>query len=453
MSTLLINYVKLIFSLLFLVSTVSVNSQNTLDHYVEQGLKNNIVLKQKNISLDKAMYSLKTAQSLFYPNVGFKADYQYGDGGRNISIPVGDLLNPVYTTLNQLTQTQAFPQVSNSETNFLPKNYYDFKIRTSMPIYNRELVYNKQIANQQLILQQNEIEIYKSELCKNIKLAYFNYLSASKTIAIYESTMLLATEAKRVNESLLKNGKSLKAYVLRSESEIQNLIAKKTQAVEQANNAKLYFNFLLNTSISQNIDTTGNELLNTSLIEQYLISDPEISNRTELKSLEFAEKINATVIKMNKSWRLPSLNAYLDLGSQASDWKFNSKTKYYLFGLQLDMPIYTARKNDYKIRQAELDLDITSLSKDLTTKQIELAANIAKNNLSSVYENYKASLKQLEAAISYNGLIEKGFKEGVNSFLETIDARNQLSSASILVTVNKYQLLGAVANYEREILK
>ncbi len=453
MSTLLINYVKLIFTLMFLVLAVSVRSQNTLDHYVEQGLKNNIVIKQKNISLEKAMYSLKTAQSLFYPNVGFKADYQYGDGGRNIAIPVGDLLNPVYTTLNQLTQTQAFPQVSNSETNFLPKNYYDIKIRTSMPIYNKELVYNKQIANQQLILQQNEVEIYKSELSKNIKLAYYNYLSASRTIAIYESTMLLATEAKRVNESLLKNGKSLKAYVLRSESEIQNLIAKKTQAVEQANNARLYFNFLLNSTLSQNIDTTSIELLNTSLIEQYLISEPEISNRTELKSLELAEKINATVIKMNKSWRLPSLNAYLDLGSQASDWKFSSKTKYFLFGLQLDMPIYTARKNDYKIRQSELDLDNTSLTKDLTTKQIELAANIAKNNLRAEYENYKASLKQLEAAVSYNSLIEKGFKEGVNSFIETIDARNQLSSASILVTVNKYQLLGAIATYEREIIK
>jgi outer membrane protein len=38
----------------------------------------------------------------------------------------------------------------------------------------------------------------------------------------------------------------------------------------------------------------------------------------------------------------------------------------------------------------------------------------------------------------------------VNTFIESIDARNQLTSAQLLVTINQFKLLIAEANLERE---
>jgi outer membrane protein TolC len=67
------------------------------------------------------------------------------------------------------------------------------------------------------------------------------------------------------------------------------------------------------------------------------------------------------------------------------------------------------------------------------------------------YRNYAASIKQLDAATAYNKLIETGYREGINTFIETIDARNQLTTASLQLVINKYQLLAALATYEREI--
>jgi outer membrane protein TolC len=59
---------------------------------------------------------------------------------------------------------------------------------------------------------------------------------------------------------------------------------------------------------------------------------------------------------MNKAYWVPKLNGFLDLGSQASDWKFNNKSKYYFFGFQLDFPLFSAGKNRNRIKHAELDL-------------------------------------------------------------------------------------------------
>jgi len=437
--------------LCFLGISIIVNAQGSLDKYIETGLKNNLVLQQKNISLENALYALKTANSLFFPSIDLKGDYQSGDGGRSISFPVGDMLNPVYRTLNQLTGSNSFPSISNVETNFFPQNFYDLKVRTSLPIINSDLMYNRTIRKQQIALQEYDVEIYKSELTRNIQVAYYNYLSAAKSIAIYDGALSLAREAKRMNQSLLDNGKSLKAYVLRSESEIQGLEAKRTSSIQQMKNAQMYFNFLLNANLDEAIDTANVVSIDQNLVDQYLLNEASIKNRTELKALDQSTSICKNVLKMNKAFWIPKLNGFLDLGSQACDWKFNNKSNYYFFGIQLNIPLYSAGANRIRIKQSELDLKNQLIDNTYNQNQIQLSADMARNGLMASFKNYTASNKQLEAALAYNKLIEKGYKEGINTFIETIDARNQLTVATLQLVIDKYQLLAALDTYEREI--
>jgi outer membrane protein TolC len=433
--------------------SIAVNAQGSLEKYIETGLKNNLVLQMKNISLENALNALKTANSLFFPSVDFKGDYQSGDGGRSISFPVGDMLNPVYRTLNQLTSGNEFHDISNVETNFFPQNFYDLKVRTSLPIINSDLIYNRTIRKQQITMQEYDVEIYKRELTRNIQVAYYNYLSAAKSIAIYDGVLSLAQEARRINQSLLDNGKSLKAYVLRSESEIQSLEAKRTSALQQMKNARMYFNFILNSNPDEAIDTAYVVSIDQNIVDQYLLNEASIINRTELKALDQSVSVCQIVLKMDKAYWVPKLNGFLDLGSQASDWKFNNKSKYYFIGFQLDFPLFSAGKNRIRIKQSELALKNQLINNTYTRNQIQLSADMARNSLMASYRNYAAGIKQLDAATAYNKLIEKGYKEGINTFIETIDARNQLTTASLQLVIDKYELLAALATYEREINK
>src|SRR5215813_3968392 len=109
---------------LLFISQAIFSQRTALDNYIYSAFKNNIVLQQKNISLEKAEYALEIAKGFYYPTVAFQAGYQTAGGGRDINLPIGDLLNNVYTTLNQLTQTKDFPQVQNQHINFLPENFY-----------------------------------------------------------------------------------------------------------------------------------------------------------------------------------------------------------------------------------------------------------------------------------------------------------------------------------------
>ncbi|WP_431211907.1 hypothetical protein ACQ86N_39985 [Puia sp. P3] len=81
-----------------------------LDQYIRLGLDSNLALHQRNFDLQRSRLDLKRARSLFYPQAGLSSQYTLANGGRTIDIPIGDLLNGAYSTLNQLTNSKKFPR-------------------------------------------------------------------------------------------------------------------------------------------------------------------------------------------------------------------------------------------------------------------------------------------------------------------------------------------------------
>ena len=439
------------FLALWLVFSIALKAQEketALDGLVRYGLENNLVLKQKNITLEQALLALKMANGMFSPSITLLGNFTNGTGGRSISFPVGDLLNPVYSTLNQLTASQNFPTIENVNTNFFPRDFYDVRARTSMPLFNTDLVFNRRIKEGQVRLQEMEVKIYQRELIKNIKIAYFNYLSARESLAIYESAMERAHEGKRVNESLLANGKGLPAYILRSESEIETIKGQLVEAERNSENAKMFLNFLLNREASTEIETSFTPDL--SNIVSLLAHEVGAQQREELIQLQHALDINQQVVKMNKLFWSPRLSGFIDLGAQAENLEYNRNDRYQLTGLQLEMPLFAGFNNKQKINQSELQIKNSELNLQMVRQQLHMVANVSLNALISSYQNYQTAIRQVEAARSYQRLIEKGYKEGVNTFLEAVDARNQLTSAELLLRLNLYKVLIAEASLERE---
>ena len=435
---------RLIFPLI-LLSTV-LNAQTILDNYIHEGLKSNLVLQQKNLSWQQAQQSLQIARSYFLPSVNLLADYTSGEGGRSIALPIGDLLNPVYASLNQITQSDAFTQVENVNQNFFPKNFYDARIRATLPLINTDLYLNRTIQGQQVMLKQYELDAYKRQLVFDIKSAYFLHLGAVSAVRIYESALVLVNKNVEINESLLRNGKSLPANYLRSKSEAERVKAELNSAQNRAANAKKYFNFLLNRNLDTEVDINYS-LLDASLLDTTSIS---IEGREELQMIKTARAINESALRLNKLTRVPKVNAFLDLGSQASGWKVNENSKYYLVGVQLSMPLFQGFRNNHSIRQSGLEIQKTQLNLINTTEQLNLAAEVAKNDLQTTTQNYFASREQLKSAQSYFNLVEKGYQQGVNTLIEFLDARNQLTSTQLQQNLRLFEMLTASAKLERE---
>lgn len=433
-------------TLILLVINIGISgyAQTRLDAYIQIGLKNNEVIKQQNFDINKSIYALQEARALFYPTVSLNANYTRADGGRTIDIPIGDLLNPVYSSLNQITNSNAFPTLQNQSVLLNPDNFYDAKIHTTMPLLNFEIIYNKRIRAQQSSLQKIELEIYQRELVKEIKIAYYKYLQSLEGVKIYEQALTLVKENQRVNQALFKNDKINYTAVLRSDNEVLRIESNLETAKQTSNNAKAYFNFLINRKLDTEIEADAqNENLPGLMLEE------NTKNREELKKLDLVQELNGNVSKLTKSYWFPKLSGFADVGFQDFDFEVNKQSRYYLAGLSLEWNIFSGNKNKYRLGQVEEDSKKIASQKDNAKQQLLLQYEVAQNNLKSALKQFDAEKDQKEAAKKYNEDITKLYKEGQAIYIELLDAQNQWVNAQLNTNVSLYNSWIAFAELER----
>lgn len=420
--------------------------QHTLDNYIRVAFDSNLGLKQQQIGLDKALFALKEARSYYLPDIGLNATYTRANGGRTIDLPIGDLFNPVYSTLNKLTASAAFPQVENQTILLNPDNFYDAKLHTTLPLINMEISYNKRIRKEAITAQQAAINVYKRELVKDVKSAYYRYYQATRAVVVYESGLQLVRENVRVNESLLRNGARNATAVTRARAEKEKAEAALHQQENEVKNAKAYFNFLLNRDLESviDIDTIALVAGDTEAGEKNGIQD-----REELQQLKTAERMYDLNTGMQRSNSIPRLNAFLDLGSQAFNFNVNNKSLYYFGGLSLEWDLFAGNRNHYKVKQAELDLQQAQIRYSEAENNFRLQEQLAANKLNTSLVNYKSVVAQVALAERYYNDQFKVYKEGQLLYIELVDARNQWTDAQLQLAMATAQIQIARAELER----
>jgi outer membrane protein TolC len=406
-------------------------------------------LKQQNFQLQKAVFALNEAKTLFKPNINFNTTLSTAQGGRTIDIATGDLVNPVYSTLNQLTQSNRFPQIQNVSEQLIPKDFYDLRVKTTMPLLNAELKYNQAIKQEQITMQQAEIQVYKRELVKDIKLAYINYLKATEAIKVYENALKLLREAERVNESLIKNGSANPTVLVRTRNEIAKINAELDAAKGSQKNAAAYFNFLLNKDFTEKItqDSLGREGLKTELAE---------GHREELDKIKTGIDINRQILGLNQSYKKWKIGASLDLGSQgrfaqiaSADKNFFVPNAFVLLGISFDIPIYSFGRNQLKVKQSEMDIASLDAQLQQIRNQLDLQTEIAKNSLNASKEIYESKASQVNTAERYYRDMMRRYKEGNLNFIELLDAQTQITTAQLQQSISLYDVWTKWVELER----
>lgn len=427
---------------------IAAHAQSPLDTYIAQGLANNVVLQQKHIALDRAMQDLKEAKSLFLPSLNLNASYISGEGGRYFDFPVGDLVNPVYSTLNQFIGQERFPQIENVQAYLNPKNYYDAHVRASMPLLNTDIIHNQRIQQQAVQLQEFEVDIYQRELVKDIKVAYYNVLMAAQAVRSYTSAMQLLERNVEITRSLQRHGSGVPAQVLRAQAEHEHISAQLAQATNQLTNARRYFNFLLNVDLDAPVDERFD--VRAALADTTTAVAADIGRREELQALRTAVGLRDSQTKLTSNYWVPKLSTFVDLGYQGLDWSTDQYADYYLFGVQLDVPLFNGGRNRYKHHRAQFDRDLAELTERNSTQQLLLGATQAQTDLATAQAVLRSANARNTSAISYFNLIEKGFNEGVNTQIEYLDARNQLTGAEVQLAVACATVLQKLAELERQ---
>lgn len=437
--------------ILLLIPTVA-PAQSVLQSYIDEGLKSNLQLKQEQLNYEKSVENLNVARSLFLPQVALNANYTLAHGGRKIDLPLGDLMNPVYATLNRLTDSNQFPQLANQSINFLPNNFHDTKVRVIQPIFNPEIYFNFKAQKELISVQQAQKNAYGNELKYSITAAYYQYLQTEETLKVLTETRDFLTELLKVNQKLVANQKATKDVVLSAEYEINKIDQQLAEAAKNHEVSKSYFNFLLNRDLGSDIiiDSTLISQENDENLDQ--LTETALSQRQEIKQLQSGLLASQQVVELNRnSAILPKLTVVGDIGYQGFEYKFNNSQQYALVQFSLSWDLFRGGEKRAKTQQARIDYQVVENKMEQLRRQIELQVIQSHYECQASEQAWTTAQSGVRSAEKNFQIVRSKYNEGQAIMLEYLDAQNKWTTARLTQSIRLFDLLRAEAQLQKTI--
>ncbi|MCP4152348.1 MAG: TolC family protein [bacterium] len=419
-----------------------------LERYIATGLENNLALKQRQFFLKESLQALKEAKGMFLPSISIEARYSRAGGGRVIEMPIGDMVNPMQDTLNQLLVMHGaqavFPaNIPNEAIPFLRKKEHDTKLRIQQPVFQPGIYYNFKIKKELTQVEKAKLNAFKRQLVSDIKIAYYNYNKTLKVKELLAETKELLEENLRLNQSLFKNHKKTEEVVYRARAELSQLEQQQAGAHKNVRLAASYLNFLLNRPLDSTItgadDTKIPDAGDYQLKE---LTNRALKHREEFRQLKGAITAAGHAAGMHKATILPTVSAVFDYGFQGEKYNFSRNDDYWMGSLVLSWNLFKGGQDGAKRKQALYQKERLTAQQLELENQINLQVEEAYHNLDVAAKTLRSSADYLESRKETFAIVNKKFQQGMVPQIEYMKARNDFTSASVsnIIAVYDYYI-------------
>lgn len=434
------------------ITLLSMAQSSPLDDYIQQGLTNNLTLKQNNLSLKQAEYALKAAKGLYLPEASINSRFSLAQGGRTIDFPIGDMLNPVYETLNQLLEENGnegnFGSIENQQINFLRGQEYDASLSVVQPIYSRKITLNKRIAQEQLKMSSTELDLFKRELTYSIKEAYYNYLKTVQMMQLVERTKEVVEENHRITRKLFENDMTAKDAVLRAKADVSRVKLLETSLNKNRNLARNYFNFLINRDLKSEIiiETSAAIALNSTMDS---LTENALKRREELSLIHSQTQLYSYMAGVNAAENLPEIVLAINAGLQGDESVSFQNNDYLMGSLVLNWTLFKGNINKNNRKQALIAKQQSKLQYQDASNQIRLEVEQDFLSMQEQQQNLIFADDRNNESSEVYRIVEKRYKQGETPLIELLDARNNMIEAESELINTEYNLLISLARLEK----
>lgn len=439
---------RLIATLLLMASQIhqAVLAATPLDDYLHQAMANNPALAQASFEVETERQRLENLRARFYPSLALQARATVAEGGRTIDFPAGDLLNPVYSTLNAQAvgagQPARFPTVENQSIPLLRPTEQDTRLIVRGPIYEPVLDQQLQAQTHAVGAQEAAQLQVKEELVRDLHTAYWQYAQAKARITILEASLRTLQENERVNTVLYKAGETTLDAPKRAEAETLEIQVALRQAQTQALLAKEYFNLLRYAPNDSAVELPQEEL-NPSTIQTLL---EELTPKTQgntpapaLTQLERSLAAQRAQLDASRAAYKPTLAYSIEGGYQGRDYNTGPNTGFASASVVLNWTLADAGIRSSDVARSQAQVRALEARARQVNRQLQLAKLQAKENLLVSLDSIQARMAQQAAAEESLRINERKRDAGETTQIEFLSAEQSATRARLGLVTAVYQ--------------
>ncbi len=321
-----------------------------------------------------------------------------------------------------------------AEVLFGTKQTMNSAVTVKQKLFDGSYLVALQAAKVFLEISKNSKEKTINEIGKIVAYSYGNVLLVEENLEIVNSNIALLEknvwEVSKVYESGLIEEESLQQLQLT----LSGLKSNQRYSKRLKDLAYQMFNNSLG------LDLTAAVVLTNSLDELVVFYSTLTSSRSENEFeevIDFKIAVNSVksdelLLKLEKSKALPTLNAFVNGSYSGNSQRFSfteNSQKWFgasLFGVTLDIPIFSSFKRSASTQRARLNLEKSKSNLEDTTNKIKLEINTARSNYEFAFEDYEIKKKALDLSKNIATKNEIKFFEGLTTSFDLSQAQRQL---------------------------
>lgn len=401
-----------------------------LGHLVAAALRDNLGLAAERLAQRRAAADVRDARGLFLPSVALDSRHSHFSGVPNI----GDLVNPAYAALDEVTGTARFP--TNIDVT-LPQRH-DSHIELRQPLFNEAIRANYAVARGRYDGERLQVLTAARRLAAEVQILYLNEASARRAVEIYEASLALVRENERVAERLVAAGRATPEAVFRARAEVSDVEQQLSEGRQQRAAAARALNQVLRRPLEAPV-----EVIPDSTLDMPLLIDADgavvhaLAHREELQQLDAGVRTGQAAMRAATAAFLPSVALAVDYGYQGADAAL--QRPYWVTSLVVSWNVFNGGRDAARRSAAGLEVErARTLQRDLE-ERVVLEVRTAYEAAAVAREAIATADARLAAAEHTFELVRRRYEEGIASPIEFVDARTALTAAQLNRVVTAYR--------------
>lgn len=384
----------------------------TLEQAVELAFRNNLQLKSRGVTFERAQASLREARAALYPSV-------------SVSGGVSRQENILSTQSSDLS-TQLSDTGSSSASNALSGT-----VSVSYSLFTSgQRSANIRAAKQQVRYDELGIQILTEQTLQDVSNDYYALQNADELVRIQRSAVKNAQESYRVAVVRERAGVGTGFDVLQSKVQLANATQNLTSAVNDQKTARRQLAQRLN--VAQTVDLVAADPVQATgtwplTLEQSIVL--AFKNRLELEQF----LIQREIAQQNRKAALAALGPTISLsGSWDISQTFgdgSDTSSGYSVGANVAWTGFDGGAARARARQSEKDLKTAELNFADTRNQIRFNVEQAYFSLQSSRDNIQTTALAVQEAEEALRLARLRYDAGVGTQTDVINSENSLTEA------------------------